>query len=32
MIRHDFFQARRETSFPTTIVDLTLTMIEDRLG
>ena len=29
MIRHDFFQGRRETS---SIVDLPLTMIEDRLG
>jgi hypothetical protein len=31
MIRHDFFQAWREAGFPTTIVDLTLAMIEDRL-
>ena len=32
MIRHDFFQTWREAGFPTTIVDLTLAMIEDRLG
>jgi len=32
MIRHDFFEAWWETGFPTTIVFLTLTMIEDRLG
>jgi hypothetical protein len=30
MIRHGFFQAWRETGFPTTVVDLT--MIEDCLG